>query len=110
MMSNIDLDHPNPGEALLDDKRIEYLAELFRSLADPSRLKILTLLLDGEMNVVSLAEAVGVSEPAISHHLRGLRQMRIVRGRRQGREVFYSLDDDHVADLLQQALEHVRHD
>lgn len=97
------------SEVLNEEERVEYLAELFRSLADPTRIKILSLLLESEMNVVSLAEAVGISEPGVSHHLRGLRQMRIVRGRRQGREVYYTLDDDHVAALLRLGWEHIRH-
>lgn len=85
------------------------LAELFRTLADPSRLRILSLLLASESTVTALSSAVGISEPAISYHLRGLRLMRIVRSRRQGREVFYTIDDDHVADLLKRGLEHLRH-
>lgn len=97
------------GEVMDDEGRVEHLAQLFRTLGDPSRIKILSLLMRSEMNVVSLAEAVGISEPAVSHHLRGLRQMRIARGRRQGREVFYSLDDEHVAELLRMGWEHVRH-
>ena len=96
-------------EVLDEDERVDHLAELFRALADSSRIKILSLLLDGEKNVVTLAEAVGISEPGVSHHLRGLRQMRIVRGRRQGREVYYTLDDEHVAELLRLGWEHIRH-
>jgi ArsR family transcriptional regulator len=103
---------PNPiaGEVIDDEVHIERVAQLFRTLGDPSRIKILTLLLETDKNVSSLAELIGISEPAVSHHLRGLRQMRIVRGRRQGREVYYSLDDEHVADLLRQGLDHVWHD
>ena len=52
---------------------------------------------------------MGISESAISHHLRGLRQMRLVRARKAGRQVFYSLDDDHIQDLLQRGLDHVLH-
>ena len=109
MMQRIETENQIASEVLNEDERVEYLAELFRSLADPTRLKILSLLMEGERNVVSLAEAVGISEPGVSHHLRGLRQMRIVRGRRQGRQVFYTLDDEHVADLLRMGWEHVRH-
>ncbi len=95
--------------SLFDDATALDLAELFRTLSDPSRVKILALLWEGEQNVNTLAAAVGISESAVSHHLRGLRQMRIVRARRQGREVYYCLDDDHVASLLQQGLDHVGH-
>jgi DNA-binding transcriptional ArsR family regulator len=61
------------------------------------------------MNVGALAEAVGVSESAVSHHLRGLRQMRLVQPRKDGRRVYYVLDDDHVAALFRQGLDHVQH-
>ena len=61
------------------------------------------------MNVGKLAEMVGISESAISHHMRGLRQMRIVRARKEGRQVFYALEDEHIADLYQRGLEHVLH-
>jgi len=56
-----------------------------------------------------LAEKVGISESAISHHLRGLRHMRLVRSRKVGRQVFYALDDDHIADLYNRGLDHVQH-
>jgi ArsR family transcriptional regulator len=93
----------------LDEQTATRLAELFRTLADPSRVRIIAALLEGETNVSTLAEIVGISESAVSHQLRTLRQMRLVRTRRQGREVFYALDDDHVADLLQRGLAHVLH-
>ena len=85
------------------------LAELFRALSDPSRVRIVAVLTSGEMNVGALAEAVGISESAVSHHLRGLRQMRLVRARKVGRQVFYSLDDEHIAELYRTGLDHVRH-
>jgi ArsR family transcriptional regulator len=70
---------------------------------------MLTALMQGEQSVSELAVLVGISESAISHHLRGLRQMRLVRARKAGRQVFYSLDDDHIQDLLQRGLDHVLH-
>ncbi len=85
------------------------LAELFRALGDASRVRIIAELLGGERHVAALADAAGISESAASHHLRGLRQMRLVRTRRAGRKVFYALDDDHVAALLLEGLDHVRH-
>ncbi len=85
------------------------LAELFRALSDTSRVRIIAALLEGEVNVSALAELVGISESAVSHQLRTLRQMRLVRARKQGREVYYSLDDDHVVDLFQRGLDHVQH-
>ncbi len=93
----------------LDEDSAAYLAELFRALSDTSRVRIVSTLVEGEMNVSSLADAVGISELAVSHHLRGLRQMRLVRGRKDGRQVFYSLDDDHIEALFRLGLDHVRH-
>ncbi len=85
------------------------LAELFSALSDASRVRIIALLLDGEMGVGALAEKLGMTESAVSHQLRGLRQMRFVRARKDGRQVFYRLDDDHVEKLYRMGLEHVEH-
>ena len=93
----------------IDDHTAVQVAELFRALGDGSRVRILLALSEGEMYVGALAEIVGVSESAVSHHLRSLRQMRLVRFRRDGRLAYYSLDDDHVSTLLRQGLDHVLH-
>ncbi len=85
------------------------LAELFSALSDASRVRIISLLLDGEMGVGALAEKLDMTESAVSHQLRGLRQMRFVRARKAGRQVFYRLDDDHVEKLYRMGLEHVQH-
>ncbi len=85
------------------------LAELFSALSDASRVRIISLLLDGEMGVGALAEKLNMTESAVSHQLRGLRQMRFVRARKAGRQVFYRLDDDHVEKLYRMGLEHVGH-
>lgn len=95
--------------ATLDERTAARLAELFRAFSDTSRIRLIAALAQGEMNVSTLAEVAGVSESAVSHHLRGLRQMRLVRGRKDGRQVFYTLDDDHVAALFRQGLDHVQH-
>jgi len=94
---------------VLEEQTAAEVAELFRSLSDASRVRIISVLTEGELNVGALADAVGISESAVSHHLRGLRQMRMVRGRRMGRQVFYSLDDDHIVDLFKRGLDHVLH-
>jgi len=91
------------------EHQVLHLAELFRALGDPSRVRIIAALLDGEINVGALAEIVGISESAVSHQLRTLRQMRLVRARKQGREVYYALDDEHVIDLFRRSLDHVLH-
>lgn len=93
----------------MDEHTAAQVAELFRAFSDPRRVRLIAALAEGELNVGALAEIVGVSESAVSHHLRGLRQMRLVRARKDGRQVFYELDDDHVAALFRQGLDHVQH-
>ena len=93
----------------VDELQAAQVAELFSALSDTSRVQILSALSQGEMNVGALAAAVGISQSAVSHHMRHLRQMRIVRARKDGRHVYYCLDDDHVRDLLRFGLEHVLH-
>lgn len=94
---------------ILDEKVAQDLAELFRAFSDPSRLKIISALSDGEVSVGLLAEQVGLSKSATSHQLRGLRQMRLVTRHKVGRQVFYQLDDEHIKDLYARGLEHVQH-
>jgi ArsR family transcriptional regulator len=94
---------------LLDEGTAALVAELFGALSDTSRVRIISVLAEGERNVGSLAETVGISESAVSHQLRGLRQMRLVRPRKQGRQVYYCLDDEHIVDLFQRGLDHVLH-
>ncbi|CAN5894176.1 metalloregulator ArsR/SmtB family transcription factor [soil metagenome] len=85
------------------------LAELFTALGDPTRLRIVSALSSQELCVCDLAAAVGQTESAVSHHLRLLRALGLVRPRRAGRLVYYALDDEHVAKLYTQALDHVGH-
>ena len=85
------------------------LAELFSALSDASRIRLISLLLDGEMSVGTLANKLIMTESAVSHQLRGLRQMRLVQARKAGRQVFYRLDDDHVARLFSLGLDHIQH-
>ena len=82
------------------------IAETFRALGDPTRVRILDALAETELCVCEIATAIGLSESAVSHQLRLLRSLRIVRARRQGRLVFYALDDHHIRDLFAQALRH----
>lgn len=87
------------------------LAELFKLLGDPNRCRILYALLEaGELCVCDLAETVEVPESSVSHALRLLRTAGVVRNRRDGRMIYYSLDDSHVRLLLDLSLEHLRHD
>ena len=85
------------------------LAELFSALSDASRVRLISLLMEGEMSVSTLAEELNMTASAVSQQLRGLRQMHLVRARKDGRQVFYSLDDDHVSKLYSMGLDHVEH-
>jgi ArsR family transcriptional regulator len=83
------------------------LADTFRALGDPTRVRMLDALAHGELCVCDLAAVVGLSESAVSHQLRLLRALRLVRGERRGRQVFYALDDQHILDLVAQGRRHV---
>ena len=95
-------------ESMIPDEMLTTLAETFSALADSNRMKILFALADTELCVCDLAAVVGVSESAVSQHLRVLRSLRWVKGRRDGRMVYYSLDDQHVRELLRMELEHLQ--
>jgi DNA-binding transcriptional ArsR family regulator len=96
------------SKPVLNEHLAAHVAELFRAFSDSSRVRILSAIIDQEMNVSQLAELVDLTESAVSHHLRGLRQMRLVKFRRDGKEVFYSVDDPHVIALFQQGVRHVQ--
>jgi DNA-binding transcriptional ArsR family regulator len=96
--------------ALMHAPQVEDLAETFRVLGDPTRVRILDALSGGELCVCDIASLVNMSESAVSHQLRLLRTMRLVRPRRAGRQVFYSVDDHHILDLLTLASTHVVED
>ena len=92
----------------LDDHTASDVAEIFRALSDTSRIKLMARLVGGETNVGALAAAAGISESAVSHHMRHLRQLRMVRARKEGRQVFYTLYDRHIIDLFLRGVTHVR--
>ena len=96
-------------QALPPERQVGRLADVFKALGDPTRLRIILALQMGELCVCDLAEVLAMSQSAISHQLRVLRGLHLVRNRRAGKEVFYSLDDDHVLSMLAQAADHVRH-
>ena len=102
-MQSFDLKSPP-----LNARTVEALAETFRALGDPTRVRIVDALSSGELCVCDIAEQVGISESAVSHQLRLLRGMRLVRPRRAGRQVYYAIDDHHILELLKQALTHVQ--
>ncbi len=105
--------HASPAQvaairaALPTGETVHALAETFKALGDPTRLRLLAALATAELCVCDLAALVGISESAASHQLRLLRALRVVRTRRDGRMVHYRLDDDHIARLLALGLEHV---
>ena len=90
-----------------DKETMEAIAELFKGFADPTRVHILSLLAQKELCVTDIAEAVEISQSAISHQLRLLKQMHLIKFRREGKNILYSLADDHVLTILQMGLEHV---
>ena len=90
------------------DDYLEDMADLFKVLGDKTRTKILAVLEKGEMNVSSISELVGLPISAISHQLRILRQAKLIKPRKVGKEVFYSLDDEHVSMMFDCALAHVK--
>lgn len=89
---------------------IRQITELLHALGDPTRFEIITTLIDNELNVGDIAEIIDISESAVSHQLRTLRYLRLVKTRKQGREVYYTLDDEHVTDLVKRAINHVLHE
>lgn len=93
--------------SILDEHTAAHVAELFRAFSDTSRVRILSAILEQELNISTLAEMIGLTESAVSHHMRGLRQMRLVRARRNGKEVYYSVEDPHIIALFQQGVRHV---
>ena len=95
------------GTGAYSERTYHAMAEVFRALADPTRAKIIHLLTFGESSVNGLAENLTVTPSAVSHQLRMLRQMGLVRFRREGQTAIYALDDPHVAILFQEAYEHV---
>lgn len=105
----IDFEQESLFEAVSEDV-IFQMAESFKALSDPTRLQILALLFADERSVGDLADHLDVSQSAVSHQLRILRTMDIVRYHKEGREVFYSLADDHVRDILLRTLEHILDD
>ena len=93
--------------ALVDERSAAELAATFAVLGDPTRVRLLDALAQRELCVCELAELVGLSESAVSHQLRLLRSLRLVRSRRAGRMVHYALDDDHIRTLLTQGRTHI---
>ncbi len=109
-------DHTDPALAqaatshLLDGITATHAAELFQALSDPTRVRIVGLLAHTELCVGDLCLVLGMSQPAVSHHLRLLRTLRIVETRKDGKHVFYTLVDEHIHQLYHQGVDHVSHE
>jgi len=99
----------NPAISTVDERTAAAMADLFASMSDPTRVRILAALMVGEVNVGDLVHEVGLSKSAISHQLRILRDRKVIRTRKQGRQVFIALDDEHIGELFQRGLDHILH-
>ena len=95
--------------ALVGQEQAAEIAQLFKALSDPSRVRLISVLARSEVCVHTLATLAGMSHSAVSHQLRSLRELRLVRARKAGRHVFYRLDDQHIARLFQAGVEHTSH-
>jgi ArsR family transcriptional regulator, lead/cadmium/zinc/bismuth-responsive transcriptional repressor len=93
----------------LAPERLERMSGLYKALGDPTRLTMLLALMDGEMCVCDLAALTGTSDSAMSHQLRRLKDLALVKNRREGQILYYSLDDHHVAQLLETTVKHLDH-
>lgn len=100
--------HPHFPASVPDDEVLYRLADLFKVFGDPTRIRILYALSSGELCVCDIAQLLGMTQSAISHQLRVLKQMALVKFRRDGKTVYYSLADAHVATILAQGLDHVQ--
>lgn len=95
------------NDTMPPQEEMQDLAEFFKVFGDATRLKILYVLLCSEMCVYDIANLVGMSQSAISHQLRTLKQMDLVKNRREGKTIFYSLADSHIVNILSQGLDHI---
>jgi ArsR family transcriptional regulator, lead/cadmium/zinc/bismuth-responsive transcriptional repressor len=94
---------------LVDGRTAWQLASTFQALSDPTRVRMVSALMPGELCVADLAHLLSMTQSAISHQLRILRTMHIVHARKEGRVVYYTLEDEHIRDLFKRGLEHIRH-
>jgi ArsR family transcriptional regulator len=99
----------NAMENMPQANQIDSLSSFFKMMGDPTRIKMMYIMAEGEVCVQDLACALGVTKSAVSHQLSGLKDNRIVKSRREGKNVYYSIDDDHVSQVLSLAMTHIRH-
>jgi DNA-binding transcriptional ArsR family regulator len=110
-MSNECCDHSDDVEkvkqTLVDDEILYDVAELFKAFADTTRIKIISVLKDEELCVGAISELINVSQSAVSHQLRALKAAKIVKPRRKGKQIFYTLDDEHIKRIYDMGFEHI---
>ncbi|SOC43839.1 ArsR/SmtB family transcription factor [Salinicoccus kekensis] len=94
----------------LDDDTMERVTQTFKALGDPTRMKILTYLFNDEHSVGDISETLGLKQSTVSHQLKTLKNLRLVKSRREGTTIYYSHDDAHVMTMLDQMISHVKHD
>lgn len=94
----------------LDEETLFVVSQTFKALGDPTRIRILHLLFQREYSVNDIAESLGLKQSAVSHQLRFLKNLRLVKFRREGTSLFYSQDDDHVMNMLKMTIDHAVHD
>lgn len=93
----------------LDEETLFVVSQTFKALSDPTRIRILNLLCSGEHSVNDIAEILNLGQSTVSHQLRFLKNLRLIKFRREGTTLYYSKDDDHIMNLLNQAIEHATH-
>lgn len=98
------------NETMPDEEELYDLAELFKVFGDSTRIRILYVLFEAEVCVCDLAEALNMTQSAISHQLKILKQSKLVKSRREGKSIFYSLADNHVRSIINQGKEHIEED
>ncbi|GGA67888.1 ArsR/SmtB family transcription factor [Ornithinibacillus halotolerans] len=99
----------NEKDQHLDEETLFVVSQTFKALSDPTRIRILNFLCTGEHSVTDIAETLNLSQSSVSHQLRFLKNLRLVKFRREGTTLYYSEDDDHVMNLLKQAIDHAEH-
>lgn len=99
----------NKRDEMLDEEVLFRVSEIFKALSDPTRIRILHLLFEKEYSVNEIAKNLNLKQSTVSHQLRLLKSLRLVKNRREGTMVFYSYDDEHVINLLEQSIEHAKH-
>lgn len=92
----------------LDEHTAAHVADLFSAFSDTTRVRIISAIIEQEMKISDLSELFGLTESAISHHMRGLRHLKIAQARRDGKELFYSIVDPHLIALFRQGIDHVK--